>query len=163
CGTPVITSNNSALKEVAGQAAMLVDPSNVGSMTEALVRIADDAPLRQELSTKGLARAAEFSWEQTGRLTLAAYHDAAELGLKRATTWSDTPVEGFSPRFQDVAESIERAIDYAKLFQYPLLPDELRERLFGVKVDEVRFQEVLKSIQYEPDPRLITVRAKREK
>src|SRR5262249_36515713 len=43
CGTPVITSNNSALKEVAGQAALLVDPSDVSTLTEALVRVADDA------------------------------------------------------------------------------------------------------------------------
>src|SRR5437867_4178191 len=79
CGTPVITSNNSAMTEVAGQAAMLVDPHSVREIAEALAQMAEDAPLRQALSRKGLARAAEFSWETTARLTLEAYREALEL------------------------------------------------------------------------------------
>src|SRR5438876_1107159 len=57
CGAPVITSNNSSMREVAGNAAVLVDPRNVREMTEAMVRIAEDQSLRQELSARGVKRA----------------------------------------------------------------------------------------------------------
>ena len=155
CGTPVITSNNSAMKEVAGQAAMLVDPHSVREIAEALAQMAEDAPLRQALSRKGLARAAEFSWETTARLTLDVYREA--VGTR-----------GQTPRPQraapmSLAKAIHHTIEYAKLFQYPLKADELRERLFDVKVDEVSFREALKSLQYESDPQLMTLRVEREK
>src|SRR5262249_47853209 len=55
CGTPVITSNNSSMKEVAGQAALLVDPLDVREMSAALSCVAEDADLRQDLSKRGLA------------------------------------------------------------------------------------------------------------
>ena len=76
CGTPVITSNNSALKEVAGNAAVLVDPLNVRELTEAMTRLAEDQVARLELSRRGLTRAADFSWKKTAELTLDAYHQA---------------------------------------------------------------------------------------
>src|SRR5213594_3940049 len=57
CGAPVITSNGSALKEVAGGAAELVDPLSVRELTEAMERVAQDTRLREELSRKGLRRA----------------------------------------------------------------------------------------------------------
>src|SRR5205085_12488654 len=62
CGAPVITSNNSSMKEVAADAALLVDPRNVNEITEALTRMAEDGALREALSRKGLKRAAEFCW-----------------------------------------------------------------------------------------------------
>src|SRR5437867_7857712 len=79
CGAPVITSNNSSMKEVAGGAAVLVDPRDVREITEAMARIAEDGLLRQELSAKGLKRAAEFDWKKTAELTLKAYREALEL------------------------------------------------------------------------------------
>jgi len=64
-GLPVITSNQGALAEVAGNAALLVDSTNVNSITEAMNRIATDAALSRELKEKGLLRAAQFSWQKT--------------------------------------------------------------------------------------------------
>jgi len=80
CGTPVICSNTSSLLEVAGQAAVLVDPLNVGALTEALRRVLTDEALRAELRAKGLERAAQFTWKETARQTLAVYEQVLRGG-----------------------------------------------------------------------------------
>ncbi len=69
CGTPVITSNISSLPEVAGDAAILVNPKNVGEITDAMNIIAQDRGERSRLRTLSLARVKEFSWEKTGLAT----------------------------------------------------------------------------------------------
>ncbi|HET6454025.1 MAG TPA: glycosyltransferase family 1 protein [Armatimonadota bacterium] len=79
CGTPVITSNASSLPEVVGDAGIMVDPHDAQALAEAILRVMRDPDLRQEMSEKGIERAKQFSWQQTARLTLQAYHDA--LGL----------------------------------------------------------------------------------
>ncbi len=70
CGIPVITSNISSLPEVAGDAAILVNPYNIGEITEAMQLIATDAQLRNSLSKLGIERAKKFSWEKTGTETV---------------------------------------------------------------------------------------------
>jgi glycosyltransferase involved in cell wall biosynthesis len=69
CGTPVITSNRSALPEVAGDAALLIDPYHVGELADAMGSVAKDSRLWNTLHQAGLARARGFSWEETGRRT----------------------------------------------------------------------------------------------
>ncbi len=69
CGAPVLTSMVTACPEVAGGAALLVDPRSVDEIAEALSRLAGDARLRSELRQRGLARAAQFDWA-----TCAAAH-----------------------------------------------------------------------------------------
>lgn len=73
CGTPVVTSNTSSLPEVAGDAALLVDPTDVAAITEAMERVLSDPVLAADLRARGLARASQFSWERTARETLAVY------------------------------------------------------------------------------------------
>jgi len=70
CGTPVITSNLSALPEVAGDAAILVNPYNTSELSAAMHSIATDTQLRSRLSTLGLQRARQFSWANTGQKTV---------------------------------------------------------------------------------------------
>lgn len=70
CGTPVITSNVSALPEVSGDAAILVDPYNLDELIAAMHAIATDYNLRDNLSELGLLRSSEFSWAKTGQQTL---------------------------------------------------------------------------------------------
>jgi glycosyltransferase involved in cell wall biosynthesis len=62
CGTPAVTANSSALPEVAGDAALLVDPTSVEQITRAIEQLVHDGALREELREKGLARAAKFRW-----------------------------------------------------------------------------------------------------
>jgi glycosyltransferase involved in cell wall biosynthesis len=76
-GIPVMTSNTGATREVAGDAALLVDPSSVDSIRDGLLQLSTDAQLRQALADKGRARAAEFSWEKTAAETLAVLHKCA--------------------------------------------------------------------------------------
>ncbi len=66
-GLPVITSNRGALAEVAGDAALRVDPSLPEDIAAAMSRISTDATLRRELKEKGLRRATQFSWQKTAR------------------------------------------------------------------------------------------------
>lgn len=69
CGTPVITSNISSIPEVTGDAAILINPYNVGEITEAMQAVANDAELRSRLRQAGIARSKLFSWERTGEAT----------------------------------------------------------------------------------------------
>jgi glycosyltransferase involved in cell wall biosynthesis len=79
CGTPVLTSNVSALPELVGDDAVLVDPSDDTSIAEGLVRLITDEALRERLRTAGLTRAARFDWDQTARATAAALERAAAV------------------------------------------------------------------------------------
>ena len=73
CGAPVVCSNTSSLPEVVGDAALLVNPRDVGEIAAAVERVVTDAALRNELRAKGFAQAAKFSWERAARETLAVY------------------------------------------------------------------------------------------
>jgi glycosyltransferase involved in cell wall biosynthesis len=64
-GTPVITSNVSSMPEVAGNAAVLVDPHNPKSIADGMYEIISNKQLREDLILKGLERVKEFSWEKT--------------------------------------------------------------------------------------------------
>lgn len=73
CGTPVIASTAPAIPEVVGDAAILCDPRDAEGFAEAMLRVRDDAALRERLTARGLARAGQFTWERTARETLALY------------------------------------------------------------------------------------------
>ncbi len=73
CGTPVVTSNASSLPEVAGEAAVLVDPNDVQALIRAMSAVLDNKELHGELRAKGPRQAAKFSWENAARETLAVY------------------------------------------------------------------------------------------
>lgn len=73
CGTPVVTSNNSSLPEIAGGAALLVDPRKPEEITAAVLRLLDDDVLYAELSSRGLVHARQFTWERAARQTLAVF------------------------------------------------------------------------------------------
>ena len=64
CGTPVVTSKTSSLVEVGGEAALLVEPTNVDAIADAMRRILQDADLRRTLATRGFEQARRFTWEK---------------------------------------------------------------------------------------------------
>lgn len=82
CGTPVITSNTSSLPEVAGDAALMVNPQDVNAIAIAMQRVLENPALSSQMRQKGLARAQQFTWERTARETIAVY----EQVLGRTTT-----------------------------------------------------------------------------
>jgi glycosyltransferase involved in cell wall biosynthesis len=75
CGAPVLTSNSTALAEVAGDAAVLEDPQDPRALGEAMIRALDDEPLRAALKVKGFDRAKQFSWGQAATKTIALYRE----------------------------------------------------------------------------------------
>lgn len=80
CGVPVITSNTSSMPEVAGDAALLVDPQNSNEIKAAIEEILNDSALRNRLIEKGLERARQFSWKKMAENYLAIYKEVvAEL------------------------------------------------------------------------------------
>lgn len=78
CGTPVVTSNTSSLPEVAGEAALLVDPASSEMLADALQAVLSDPALAQNLAAAGLAQAGRFSWQRTARETAAVYRSALD-------------------------------------------------------------------------------------
>lgn len=79
-GCPVITSNYGAMKEVAGDAAFLVNPKSVSEISKAMEKIVKNKKLAAGLKLKGLKRAKSFSWEKTARKTLKVYEEVYENG-----------------------------------------------------------------------------------
>lgn len=75
CGCPVLTSNVTSMPEVAGDAAVLVDPTSVDEIRQGLERLMTDANLRNELRERGSIQARLFSWERTARQTVDVYHE----------------------------------------------------------------------------------------
>lgn len=72
-GLPVVTSNGSALKEIAGDAALLVDPADTDGLRGALQEALEDASVRERLIAAGMRRAGEFDWPRAAQQTLAVY------------------------------------------------------------------------------------------
>jgi glycosyltransferase involved in cell wall biosynthesis len=72
-GVPVVTSQSSAMPEVAGDAALLVDPLNVDQLAHALTRLAGDEGLREDLIARGRARVPRFTWDSAVAQTWAVY------------------------------------------------------------------------------------------
>jgi glycosyltransferase involved in cell wall biosynthesis len=76
CGTPVLTSNRSALPEVVGDAGVTVDPDRPGELADAMVQLLRDGDWRAELRRRGLERAGQFSWDHAAQRTVEAYRQA---------------------------------------------------------------------------------------
>ena len=74
-GLPVLTSNRSALAEVAGNAALLMNPESVDELAEALGKMIADEQLRKDLKQRGLARAAEYTWPKAIEKTWKVYQE----------------------------------------------------------------------------------------
>jgi glycosyltransferase involved in cell wall biosynthesis len=72
-GTPVLTSNVSSMKEIAMDAAVLVDPLDVNSISDGLILVLQDFRLQRQLSQNGLKRASEFNWMKAARETLSFF------------------------------------------------------------------------------------------
>lgn len=82
CGCPVIASTTSSLPEVAGDAALMVDPQDTSAISAAMRRISSDTSLRETLIARGLSNVRRFSWEASARDVLTAIEQCV-LGVKR--------------------------------------------------------------------------------
>jgi glycosyltransferase involved in cell wall biosynthesis len=82
-GTPVVTSNTSSLPEVAGNAALLVNPENVFEIRRGLQRVLLDPALREGMKVRGYAQAQRFSWTASVSRILEIYREVAGAGVSR--------------------------------------------------------------------------------
>jgi glycosyltransferase involved in cell wall biosynthesis len=83
CGTPVITSNTTALPESTGDAALSVDPYDATAMADAMQRVITDLPLRAKLRQKGLDRAKSFTWDRTAQQTWQVLENCSGISSGR--------------------------------------------------------------------------------
>ena len=88
CGTPVITSNISSMPEVAGDAAILVDPYDVDALAGAMHGVLTDKGLKESLVKKGLERVKHFSWKKCAEETIRVY-EAACSSNKSSADYAD--------------------------------------------------------------------------
>jgi glycosyltransferase involved in cell wall biosynthesis len=79
-GVPTITSTTTSLPEVAGDAAIGVNPRSIRDLAQAIERVLTEVALAEDLATRGRRRAERFTWDETARLTLQVYEDV--LGAK---------------------------------------------------------------------------------
>jgi len=82
CAVPVITSNYGAMAEVAGNAALLVNPYNIDEIAEAMYKVLTNKNLREDLIKRGLERVKKFSWEKTAKETLKIYKETYKSKLR---------------------------------------------------------------------------------
>jgi glycosyltransferase involved in cell wall biosynthesis len=78
CGTPVISSNATSLPEVAGEAAILINPYDKDELSQAMLNLLSDEKLRNELTQKGIERAKQFSWSKCAQETVEIYKKIAK-------------------------------------------------------------------------------------
>ena len=78
CGVPVLASNISCLPEVAGSAALFVDPRDVEAMSAAMLKLVSNMDLRENLRKKGFERVEQFSWQSSAANLLRVYRDLAQ-------------------------------------------------------------------------------------
>jgi alpha-1,3-rhamnosyl/mannosyltransferase len=83
CGTPVLTSSTSALQEIAGGYALLVDPMDLDAIAQGIITLATDEKVRSDFRELGKKRALDFSWEKAAEKTLEAYRSVLS-GARRA-------------------------------------------------------------------------------
>lgn len=78
CGTPTVTSSTTSCGEVAGNAAVTIDPQNINELKDAMYRVLNDKSLRKELAMKGLNRAQFFSWEKAARKFKEVFYEVSK-------------------------------------------------------------------------------------
>lgn len=79
CGTPIITSNTSAMPEIAGEGAVLIDPTQIEEIAEKIVSLLSNTKMRAQVITYGLERVKLFSWKQTAEQVLGVYNEILNI------------------------------------------------------------------------------------
>jgi len=82
-GCPVISSNSTGCAEVAGDAALLVDPRSITDIAGAMHRLTEDASLRADLRERGLARARQFTWQRSAEEHLKVFEKALRENTRK--------------------------------------------------------------------------------
>jgi glycosyltransferase involved in cell wall biosynthesis len=76
CGVPVVVSNATSLPEIVGEDGMMIEPLDVDAWRDTIAGLLENKQLRADLASRGLARAAGFSWDHTAEQTVMSYRAA---------------------------------------------------------------------------------------
>ena len=137
CGAPVITSTSSSLPEVAGDAAVVVDPDDVDGLTSAMHDVAGDAGLRRRMRDKGLEQASRFSAAALGEATLRCFQRTAAgeqpgrpaavaaPGRMRVAMWTPLPPlqTGIADYAVELLQQLDRRFEIEVFVDGGYLPD----------------------------------------
>jgi glycosyltransferase involved in cell wall biosynthesis len=101
CGAPVITSKTSSLPEVAGEAAILIDPMNAKSIAEGMSKLLLDKDLRNNLIRKGYEQSKKFTWEKVAKDTLDVYEEIEkEVKLNNRSNHSVSKLQNTNKKYK---------------------------------------------------------------
>lgn len=122
-GAPVITANSGSCVEVAGDAAVLVDPLSPESIAQGILKVARDPQLRDTLTAKGRERVKDFSWSRAVELTEQAFAKITAPGYTRPSRISveEWPRIGIVTPTYNMAEFLEETIESVLSQNYPNL------------------------------------------
>jgi alpha-1,3-rhamnosyl/mannosyltransferase len=156
-GVPVVTSSTSALGDLARGAALTIDPTRVDQLRDALDAVSRDPALGADLRRRGLARAAEFSWRNTATATHDGYREALDRGAPVRSSSGGTAA-ATPARAEQVRDAVRNAMHYADQFDYPLTPDEIRDRLAGVAADRDAVHDAIRALGVDPGAGFVQMR-----
>jgi glycosyltransferase involved in cell wall biosynthesis len=163
CGTPVVASDISALREVSGAAATLVPPGDEVALADSIARLVEDPSLRAAARERGFQRAADFGWHKTAR---TLWDFARAHTRKRPPSITQLPVGrgapgvaafGPPPAGGDREDwAVLATVAYADLFDAAVGVDDLARTCLGVRISA---DEVLRRARLAPLSELITIDA----
>jgi uncharacterized protein (TIRG00374 family) len=141
-GCPVITTNWGAMKEVCGDAALLVDSRNPAEIAAAVERLLDSPELRADLVRRGRERAREFSWDKTARDTLAILEGVHREGDVSAAKRIGADANGGSPEGADAGADLAVPNPPRRTWPSMLLKLAVSATLLGILVSHVDLRAV---------------------
>ncbi|EIJ81323.1 glycosyltransferase [Bacillus methanolicus PB1] len=111
CGVPVLTSNNSSLKEIAGEAAYTVNPENVEEISTGLEILLTNQQLRKKLKSLGLQNVKKYNWESVGRRVINAFNQLEQITInKKFVTHKDSSINHIYIKEKKIYETVSDLI-----------------------------------------------------